>query len=128
DSEALWRFLERDQSRGRENSHLAHAAAETFAIEASAFNEVRGTRDDRSNRSAQRLRQAEHHGVGFGGDLANRLPGGGGSVEYARAIHMDGYARIMRPVADIVDDVLRVDAPAGHVVRILDLNGAGAGR
>ena len=63
-------LLQRDQSSRRQNSRLPHAAAERLAVDAGAIDQLSAAHQQRAHRRAQSLRQAEHHGVGLGGQLA----------------------------------------------------------
>ncbi len=50
------------------------------------------------------------------------LPSGGGRIEDARAIHVDGNACVGARSQMSSIDLLRVDAAAGHIVSVLDFN------
>jgi len=54
-----------------------------------------------------------------------RTTGGFGSVEYAGTVQVDFDAYSVSFVADLFDDMERVDAAASHVVRIFDFDAAG---
>ncbi len=73
------------------------------------------------------FRQAEHDCVDLGRDFAYRFSGRSRRVEDTRAIHMHRHVKLMRSGSqDVIDHFLRINAPACHVVRILDFNRAGS--
>ena len=68
--EPLDHRLERDDARGRDHAGLAHAAAEPAPLHAGLGDHVGRAAQQRADRRAQALRQAEHHGVGAADQLA----------------------------------------------------------
>ena len=104
-------LFQRDQTCRRKNARLAHAAAESLAINAAAIDQLCIADEQRSHRRAQPLRQAKHHRVGFGCQLCNRNSERDGGIEHARSVQMhwqSGGVYVVRKLRQIL--------PAGVMV------------
>ncbi len=64
--------LQRDDTRGRDHARLAHAAPEPRSLDARFGDERTRSAEQRADRRAQPLRQAEHRGVGPRRQLGRR--------------------------------------------------------
>ena len=112
--------LERVEAGGGEDAGLAHAAAEHLATPVRRVDERLGAGDERADRRAEPLRQADAHGVERRGQLGERHPGGDVRVPQAGAVEVQGELVGARDLGDLEDVALREDAAAAAVVRVLD--------
>ena len=92
DHEALDMMLERIEARGRDDTRLAHGAAEDFSCPLRARNEIPTAQQHSSSRRAEPLRQAARHRIEAGAKLLCRGAQLRGGIEDARAIEMRGEA------------------------------------
>ena len=71
-----------------------HAAAQRFAVDAGAIHQLCTAHQQRSYRRAQAFREAEHYGVGLGGELRDWHPQRDGGIEHPRAVKVNGQSRL----------------------------------
>ena len=115
-------LLERNQSRRREHTGLAHAAAQPLAIESPARHRLGASDQQGPDRRAQTLRQAEHHCIGFRGNFVHRTVQMRRRVENPRAVQMHLEPALMRAVADLVEHFGRIHRAARQIVRVLEFD------
>ena len=81
--------VERMQRGGRQNSRLAHAAAKSFAHQPTLVHDSPRSGERGTHGSPQAFRERDHHGVGAGGEFAQRRAARRGSIPEPSAIHVD---------------------------------------
>ncbi len=123
--EAGGHLLERDETGGGEDAGLAHASAERLTDRASAIDVVLRADEHGADRRAETLREAEVDGGEAAGDFGDGQVEGGGGVEDACTIEVDGKACLLRSGPDGFQGVERGDGAAGHIVRVFDTDEAG---
>ena len=121
-------MLEGDDPGGCEDAGLAHASAQGLAANARAVDEVGVADKQRTDGRAQSFGQAEHDGVGFGGEFGDGDVESDGGVKDAGAVEMHGQSGLMGAVADFVEDLGWSDGASGDVVGVLEPDETGRGR
>ena len=101
--EALDHRLERDDARGRDHPGLAHLAAEPGAVLARFVDVRAAATEQRADRRAEALRQAEHHRVAPVEQRRGRHPERDRRVPEARAVAVHGDAVGTRDRGDLRD-------------------------
>ena len=87
-------MLERVEAGGGEDAGLAHAAAEHLADAVHAVDELRRAADQRADRRAEALRQAERDGVEPLHPARRRDAAGDDGVEQPRAVEVQTQAAL----------------------------------
>ena len=118
--EPLDHRLERDDPGRGDHAGLAHPAAPARPVRARLGDHVGGAAQQRADRRAEPLRQAEHHGVGRRDELARRRAERDRRVPDARAVDVHAQPARARDVAQR-RHLGRVDRRARQRhVRVLD--------
>ena len=112
--------VERVEAGRRDDPGLAHRAAEEVLLAPRALHQLARAGEQRPERAAEPLREAERHRVEAAGDLGGRDAERGRRVEEPRAVEVDGEPDLARGRDDLVELVERPHAPARGVVRVLE--------
>src|SRR3954468_10822342 len=115
--QAFGTFLQRDETRSSQYSSLSHASAKSFAINARLLDELFRTHQQRADRPAQSLGQAEHHGIELLRDLRHRLTKSNRRIENPSPVEVHWDPDRARSVAYFIRHRLRIHRSARHVVR-----------
>jgi len=113
-------LFERDQAGSGKNSDLTHSATEELAKADRLADQLTPADDQRADRCAKPLREAEHDRVEWRGNLCHRHSERCRGIEDPRTIEVDGNAECVSAVADFTDHLNRHQCAASHVVRILE--------
>ena len=119
-------LIEREQSRGRKNARLAHAAAEALANLPRPRPHQLLESETRSDGTAEPLRDAHHHGIGAQRQARGRHAHGNRGVPQARAVQVDRHSRLARDANQRIDRRRVQHAAACRIVRVLDRQCGGA--
>jgi len=120
-------FFKSDQTGRSENSRLAHSAAEGFAEDAGAIDGCARAHENRTDGSAQALREAEVDGVETASEIGDADVEGDGGVEDAGAIEVGGKAVRCGSLPDFFVGGERGYGATGHIVRVLQADETGGG-
>ena len=90
--------VERDQPGGGDHAGLAHAAAQALTLDTGRGDDIGRSGEQRTDRRAEPLGQAAHHGGGAGRQGGGRDAGGHLGVQEAGTVEVDGQAA-PRPAA-----------------------------
>ena len=118
--EPLAHRLEADQRRGGDDAGLAHRAAEQLAHLARANHRLLRPAEDRADRRAEPLREAELHRVHRASQLDRVDPERGRGVEDPRAVEVHLHSAIVRERRRGAGLGGRDDGAAAVVVRVLE--------
>ena len=118
-------FFKRNQTGGRENAGLAHAATQGFTKDSSAIDRCASTNEDRSDRRAEALRQAEVYGVEAASEFGDADAERDGGIEDAGAVEVGGQAGCDGSFPNLFVDRKWGDGAAGHVVRVFKTDETG---
>ncbi len=105
---------------GGDDPGLAHGAAEQVLLAPRALDRLGRAGEQRAERAAQALREAERHGVEVPADRRRRDARRDGGVEEPRAVEVGSQPALARGSRDRLQLVERPAAPARGVVRVLD--------
>src|SRR5205807_2387005 len=100
-------------------------ASEEVLATSSVRHQLRGTGDQRSERTAEALREAERHGVETASDARRLDSARDRGVDEARTVQMHGEVVLAARRDDRVDLVERPEAAAGAVMGVLHRDDAG---
>ena len=113
-------MVERVHARSRDHARLAHGAAEEVLLAPGALHELPRAGDERPERAAEPLREAERDGVEARADRGRRHALRDGGVQEPRAVEVRGEPVLARRLEHVIELVERPDASAGVVVRVLE--------
>ena len=129
--EAQGHGFEGDEAGCGEDACLAHAAAEGFAVDAGFCDGFFAADEHGANRGAEAFRKAEHDGVEAAGEGAGVFEDvarkGGGGVEDAGSVEVDGEAAFAGFGPDLFEDREGRYGAAGEVGGVLKLDEGGGG-
>ena len=112
--------VERVDARGRDDPCLPHRAAEQVLEATGARHRLLRSGEERAERAAEPLREAERHRVEAPADRRRLLPAPDGGVEQPSAVEVEAEVELVADRAQLVELGERPDPPAGRVVRVLD--------
>ena len=112
--------VERVDARGRDDSGLPHRAAEEVLEATGARHRLLGAGEERAERAAETLGEAERHRVEAPADRRRLLPAPDRGIEQPGAVEVEAEVELVADRAQLVDLGERPDPPAGGVVRVLD--------
>src|ERR1041385_767429 len=107
--QTLRHLFQGNQSRGREDTSLAHSASKSFAIDPGLLDKCTSADQQRACRSPKSFRQAEHNRIEFLGDFIHRTAARNSRIEDPGAIQMDRQSGFVSAVADLVGNGLWID-------------------
>jgi len=122
--EPIDHLFEGHDACGGDDPGLPHAAADALAPRPGLFDEIRIADDQRSDRAAQSLGQAEHDRVRFGRIRRGGHAGRDGRVEDARAIEVHLQSALPRNGAEPRVQVERDHPSSAAVVSVLQAEDA----
>ena len=109
-------MVDRVQTRCGEHAGLTQPAAEHLAPAMRRIDQVARTDEDRADRRAESLRQADGHGVERLREFRDGSTRRDRCVEHARAVEMHRETALARERCDVLDVRLCDDAAAGRVL------------
>jgi len=119
--------LERMEPAGGEHAGLPHPAPEELPDPAAFPDRIAASAEDRPRGRSEALREAEHHGVGAGGEVAGGNPGSNLGVEDAGAVHVELEALLAAGLAGAAQVLEGKDRSSGEVARLLQDEERGPG-
>ena len=113
-------MLERVDTGRRDDPGLSHGTAEQVLLAPRPLDRLRRAREQRTERAAQTLREAERDGVEQPADLGCRDPGRDRGVQEPRAVEVGAHPALAGGGRDRLQVGERPAATARGVVRVLD--------
>ena len=107
-------------ARGGDDPGLAHRAAELVLVAPRAQHPLRRPRDDRAERAAEPLREADRDRVGVARDRGRLIAARDGGIEEPRAVEMERELELPARLGHRLDLGERPHAATRGVVRVLD--------
>jgi hypothetical protein len=116
--------IERVHAGGRHDPGLPHGAAELVLEASRPHHALRRARDDRAERAAEPLREADRDRLRVSGDRRRLHPARNRGVEQPRAVQVQTQVELAAGLGHRLDLSERPDAASRGVVRVLDRHDA----